>query len=114
MTITRPCLDCGRPTERSRCRECERKFSKTRGRQMGKARVERRKRVLAYFGNRCAALLPTGERCNIHAPLQVHHINGNPADDSAENLVPVCVEHHRSLAGAPRDAFARPETPVIG
>ena len=113
IMITRACLDCARPTEsatRSRCRECEREFNKTRGkaRQIGKARVERRKRVLVGFGNRCSALLRTGQRCHIRAPLRVHHVDGDPSNDVSENLVPLCLPHHRELAGAPRRSIRPP------
>ena len=41
----------------------------------------------------------TCQRCGRHAPLEVHHVNGDPGDNRPENLTTFCrachIEAHR-------------------
>ncbi len=64
------------------------------------------------YGNRCA-FVEDGERCMIHAPLEVHHRNGRPQDNDPRNLIPVCPSHHRQVQGDDDAVFAEPIVPVI-
>ena len=93
------------------CPECE-AIRKGGGRLMGKARQLVRARVLRRYGNQCAAL-DDGERCPCHAPLEIHHIDGNAMNNSDDNLVPLCVMHHHQLQGDRFATFAEPPTPFV-
>jgi hypothetical protein len=70
--------------------------------------------VKRRYANRCAAYTEAGTRCMVHAPLQVHHIDGDKANNDPRNLVPLCREHHRLFAYAQREEFAEPEAPLVG
>ena len=83
-------------------------------RTMGKARKQRRERVLKLFGSRCSAILEDGTRCFTHAPLEIHHVDGDAGNDHPSNLVPVCRPHHLEYAGRPRSAFVSMPMPLIG
>ena len=52
------------------------------------------------MSNRCAALID-GDRCEVCAPLEIHHIDGDRRNDAFENKVPLCRPHHREFAGMP-------------
>ena len=86
------------------------------GRQRGKARKQRRERVLSLFGGGCSVILENGERCFVHGGslIEIHHVDGDPSNDSPNNLVPVCKPHHRDYAGQPRSAFVDLPMPLIG
>jgi hypothetical protein len=69
--------------------------------------------VKARYANRCAAYASSGTRCMVHSPLQVHHVDGDKANNDPRNLVPLCREHHRLFAYAERAEFAEPEAPLV-
>ena len=74
MTIQKGCARCGAiiatdgPSPCPRCKRADR--------VRGKARVQQRRKILALYDNRCAAIVD-GERCEVRAPLEVHHIDGD-------------------------------------
>ena len=46
--------------------------------------------MFAAYGARCA-------ECGREAvPLEVHHVNGDPTDNRIANLIPLCLDCHRS------------------
>ena len=65
------------------------------------------------YANRCAAYTAAGTRCLVHAPLEVHHVDGDHAHNAATNLVPLCHEHHVLYAHARAEEFAPPEVPLV-
>jgi hypothetical protein len=71
--------------------------------------------TLGTYDHRCAAILANGERCGVAAPLEVHHVDGDPSNDLPSNRVPLCVPHHRALTRDPGDSmrFAPPNTPFV-
>jgi predicted restriction endonuclease len=69
--------------------------------------------VKQRYANRCAAYTAAGARCMVHAPLEVHHIDGDKTNNDARNLVPLCREHHRLFAYARAQEFAEPEAPLV-
>ena len=91
----------------SLCPRCKRA-----DRVRGKARVQERRKILALYDNRCAAVID-GERCEVRAPLEIHHIDGDRRNDAFENKVPLCRPHHREFAGMPAQAFADPVPPWV-
>jgi 5-methylcytosine-specific restriction endonuclease McrA len=86
----RPCLDCGRRTERgSRCARCERaRFPTSPGRMRGRAWMKRRDEVLRAFAFKCAS-------CGaIERPLEIHHVDGDHRNNAFSNLRPLCRPCH--------------------
>lgn len=67
-----------------------------RGRRTGSTTAWRRLReqVLKAYGHQCAAT-KDGVRCGETERLEVHHLDGDQANDAISNLVPLCHEHHR-------------------
>ncbi len=99
-----------------RCPECAKEYKKrerTR-RKKGWAWEEIRERVLTAYGHRCSFVGKDGKRCEVHGPLQIHHVNSDPTDNSLANLRPVCAPHHHQVQGDPDARFASPLTPLIG
>jgi len=72
-----------------------------KARRGGGIRAEVRQEVLEESGHKCA--IPT---CPFRDRLVLHHINGDPTDDRAENLLPLCPGHHE-LARERRPGFGR-------
>jgi predicted restriction endonuclease len=46
--------------------------------------------VFAAYGHRCA------DCGRSDAPIEVHHVNGDPADNRIQNTIPLCRDCHRS------------------
>jgi hypothetical protein len=46
--------------------------------------------VFAVYGPRC------GDCGRSDVPLEVHHVNGDPADNRLVNTIPLCRDCHRS------------------
>jgi predicted restriction endonuclease len=69
--------------------------------------------VKARYAHRCAAYTPQGTRCMVHAPLEVHHVDGDHGNNDARNLVPLCRKHHKLFAHARAQEFAEPEMPMV-
>lgn len=96
--------------EKKPCPECKQEWDE--GRIVGGKWTRMRQKVLDRFSNRCAAI-DNGERCWIHAPLEVHHIDGNRSNNHWTNHVPLCRPHHRELQGKTDVTFAEPTTPFV-
>ena len=98
----RPCLDCSRliPLGTSRCAQCQQQHDIRRGRRRwhsGSTRAWRtqRERILARDGFRCTAILPTGLRCGVTHPLEIHHLQaGIDKVVPDHQLTTVCPQHH--------------------
>jgi hypothetical protein len=84
------------------CPKCKKR------RQRGRALQERRKRVIAAYGGHCAAYLDDGTRCQVRAPLEVHHFDHNVENNAFDNQIPLCKDHHRRMPYARRSDFAEP------
>jgi hypothetical protein len=85
MGIMKVCQVCGRRFPKSdRSNHC----AAHRRRGSGWDRWRRNQRVWAAYGYRCGW-------CRAAGPLQVHHLDGNPANDADANLVPLCADCHR-------------------
>lgn len=55
---------------------------------------------MASSGYRERCIEEKGERCDLCGStenIQVHHIDGNQMNDSLENLLPLCSEHHSEV-----------------
>ena len=99
----RPCLQC--KPEKERLKRERRKRQGTE-RVSGRQLQRQRRSILAAFDNHCAAIVD-GKRCTEVLALEVHHVDGDRTNDAPSNRVPLCHEHHLSLAHAPRSAFAQ-------
>jgi predicted restriction endonuclease len=100
--------------EKRPCPECKKAYyakPRTSRRSGYRARMVRA-RTLASYDHRCAALID-GRRCTVRAPLEAHHVDGDPSNDLPTNLVPLCRNHHIELAGLPFESFALPSTPFV-
>jgi hypothetical protein len=49
--------------------------------------MQRRARLMRQRGARC-------ERCRRPPPLELHHLDGNPANDADHNLILLCSTCH--------------------
>jgi hypothetical protein len=76
----------GIPVYRGRCRE-HLTWNTLAPRQRGRALMRRRDRTMRARGARC-------ERCGAPPPLELHHRDGNPANDADANLELVCHACH--------------------
>ena len=57
-------------------------------------------RILQHYNAKCEYVDPeTGKKCHSNENLTTHHWNGNPSDDSLENLEILCLHHHRKKEG---------------
>jgi 5-methylcytosine-specific restriction endonuclease McrA len=83
----RPCLKCGRLTPRgSYCPGCKPR------RLRGRTGVELRETVRRIHGHRCQDCGATG------VPLDVHHRDGDPANNALSNLEPLCRSCHAKVS----------------
>ena len=80
--MKRPCLTCGALTEGSYC--AEHRPWRPRGRHNARLRS----RVFAVYRRRCH------ECGRSDVPLEVHHVNGDPADNAIANTIPLCRDCH--------------------
>jgi 5-methylcytosine-specific restriction endonuclease McrA len=81
----KPCLTCGVLTEGSYCRAHE------PWRPRGRLNRKLRARVFAAYGRRC-------RHCGrADGPLEVHHVNGDPADNRLANTIPLCRDCHHEV-----------------
>jgi hypothetical protein len=76
----------GVPVYRGRCAAHLQWNAPTRER--GRALVDRRARLMRARGARC-------QQCGARPPLELHHRDGNPANDSDTNLRLLCYACHR-------------------
>jgi 5-methylcytosine-specific restriction endonuclease McrA len=88
----RPCIGCRRliPSG-SYCGSCDGKRSVVYapGRMRGGAWMKRREQLLRAFAYKC-------QRCGaIDRPLEIHHVDGNPANNQFSNTVPLCLDCHK-------------------
>jgi hypothetical protein len=79
----------------------------------GSQGVKLRAKVKRRYAYRCAAYTAAGTRCMVHAPLEVHHVDGDHGNNDPRNLVPLCHEHHVLFAHARAEEFAEPEQPMV-
>jgi 5-methylcytosine-specific restriction endonuclease McrA len=83
--VKRPCLVCGVLTDGSYCPS--HRPSRPRGRHNARLRAG----VFAAYGRRCR------DCGRSDAPLEVHHVNGDPTDNRIGNLRPLCRDcHHKA------------------
>lgn len=94
----RPCPECRRATAQDR-----------KPRVRGSVGQALRYATLAIFDHRCAAVTGEGSRCDVRAPLEVHHLDGDPSNDLPSNRVPLCLAHHQTLPLS----YAPPTTPFV-
>lgn len=80
--MKRPCLRCGVLTDGSYC--AAHRPHRPRGRRLANLRA----RVFAVYGRRC------NDCGRSDVPLEVHHVNCDPADDRIENVIPLCRDCH--------------------
>jgi 5-methylcytosine-specific restriction endonuclease McrA len=71
-----------------------------RGSSTGSTRAWRtqRARILSRDGHQCTYILPSGTRCEVIHPVEVHHlVAGTTKVVSDDQLVTVCRHHHGRL-----------------
>ena len=83
--MLRACLTCGVLTDGSYCAQHQ------PWRPRGGTNRALRARVFAANGRRCR------ECGRADGPLEVHHVNADPTDNTIHNLVPLCRDCHRSV-----------------
>jgi hypothetical protein len=76
----------GIPVYRGRCPQHV-QWSALTPRQRGRALMQRRARLMRARGQRC-------QRCGGPPPLELHHRDGDPANDADANLELVCPACH--------------------
>jgi HNH endonuclease len=93
MTAATVCAEegCWRPaTRRGRCPTHQRKRDPNR---MDGRTIQRTRRLLQMRdGPRCQH--PNGSLLSCHGPLEIHHRDGNPANNRLDNLELQCTGHH--------------------
>ena len=87
------------PIYRGRCVEHV-EWSGLTPRQRGRALIERRNRILRARGRTC-------QQCGDGGRLELHHVDGNPANDDPRNLRLLCPDCHRVETEAQRVAGPR-------
>lgn len=108
--MKRSCLDCGRITDvGNRCPLHAAEYERTRNQRKAEAFARRgismsqwrklRAQILKRDGNRCTAVV-NGVRCTETDLLEVHHADGNGANNARSNLFTVCRTHHGRLTSA--------------
>lgn len=105
---TRPCLDCGTPTNTSRCPPCRRRHDRTRR----PPPTARGYHDTQYLTNRATAIAEANGHCQRCCepftpdnPATAHHIDSNqaradrglPPDHSRPNLTAVCRDCNSEL-----------------
>jgi hypothetical protein len=86
--MQRPCIDCGALIGAgSRCPKCLGAQERPRGRRW----MKRRKVVFRRAGWIC-------ERCHERLAVEVHHEDGDPANNSFANLMACCHDCHVRMA----------------
>lgn len=88
----------------TRCATHQRKHDRTRkaeGKRRGSTRAWRKLRgeVIRRDGYRCASCGEAG----FGAGLEVHHVNGNHADNNRANLITLCSACHQQQTNAYRE-----------
>jgi 5-methylcytosine-specific restriction endonuclease McrA len=76
----------GVPVYRGRCLAHAR-WNPNPDRQRGRRLTERRARLMRRRGARC-------QRCSAPPPLELHHRDGDPANDRLDNLELLCPDCH--------------------
>lgn len=94
------CTKCGQVSDQRRC-EKHRGNTSWGGTRDRSTQRRFRTLVLNNAGNRCQAI-EHGARCSVMAGLVAHHIDGDTANNTAENGAALCEAHHRAI-----DARAR-------
>jgi 5-methylcytosine-specific restriction endonuclease McrA len=109
--VRRRCIGCRRLLDAgSYCPACRPRPADP-GRIRGRRNQERRARLTAAQGGRCAV-------CGRVDPLELHHRDHDPANDAPANLVMLCRRCHRLAGGLPRWSARirddRPRRRVLG
>ena len=93
--MKRRCLTCRRLIDAgSYCPACQPRPTDP-GRIRGRRNQERRARLTALQGGRCA-------RCGATGPLELHHFDHDHANDDPANHVMLCRRCHRLAGGLSR------------
>lgn len=111
--MKQPCLDCGRPTNGSRCDQCGARFAQARNAKQGHARKQRGGRP-GYNGGykgRAALVRANATRCWICGqgakpddPWQADHVVPLAIDPNATQLAPAHRSCNIGRANAARSA----------
>lgn len=99
--MLKPCLDCGRLSNRSRC-ELHRKRERSTPGRTGWQQKQFRVAVLAAAGGRCQAI-EDGQRCEQTERLEAHHLDAlrdHGKHDPARGVA-LCRRHHHQVEAAP-------------
>ncbi len=99
-TKVNDCKQCGRTTKgtvnypRKYCSaQCCRSYQKANGKgERVNLSKKRRGLIKQKYNNRCLVCKKEGEDMK---PLQIHHVDDNPRNNSDDNLTPLCVSCHR-------------------
>ncbi len=93
--MRRRCITCRRLLAAgSYCARCQPRPADP-GRIRGRRNQKRRARLTAAQGGRCG-------RCGAIEPLELHHVDHNPANDAPANLIMLCRRCHRLAGGLSR------------
>ena len=76
----------GVPIYRGRCPQHV-QWNNLSPRQRGRALIDRRHRTMRARGHTC-------QQCGGPPPLELHHLDGNPANDQPDNLSLLCHDCH--------------------
>jgi hypothetical protein len=95
VRVKRRCLTCRRLIDRGSCCPTCLPRPADPGRIPGRRNQKRCARLIAAQGGRCA-------QCGEPGPLELHHIDHEPANDDPVNHVMLCRRCHRITGGLPR------------
>ncbi len=94
--MLKPCLQCGRLSNASRCARHGGASRNTPGRGGGSSASKFRAAVLASAGHRCQFVNGDGARCTARLGLEAHHDHGlrDGGTNNPAGGVALCRKHH--------------------